>query len=266
MITFKQKIIIKHLQTQGYLTSLKWSGTWVNLASLWFIMNLRFMSRHPFSALPSSQLFAHISFRSKRLLGEVIIAFLNDFMLWDTVTPNCDQLIPRALFSGRKMKQKTTTTKRKCDQLQRKHKSPHFLSFVHIKGKKTSKEKKKTLVPSVNSLAKLSSCQQAQISACWLRGNSCCSPQSGASSANCIRAAWTSVSKHRFRINPQAVCVSVCPWTCGWFRRGVMMITALRASDKIQINAGTKCSGKHSMFCNHFAGMARSTLHSLSQS
>lgn len=45
-----------------------------------------------------------------------------------------------------------------------------------------------------------------------------------------------------------------------------MRITAFRASDEIQINAGTKCSGKHSRFCNYFAGTARSTPHSPSQS
>lgn len=45
-----------------------------------------------------------------------------------------------------------------------------------------------------------------------------------------------------------------------------MRITALRASDEIQTNAGTKCSGKHSVVCNYFAGMARSTPHSLSPS
>lgn len=45
-----------------------------------------------------------------------------------------------------------------------------------------------------------------------------------------------------------------------------MRITALRASDEIQINAGTKCSGKHSVFYNYFSGTVRSTPHSLSQS
>lgn len=150
--------------TELFFTSLKWSVTLGNMWNLWYIMNLRFVSRHPFQSLPSSVSSYLLTFR-KRLLSQVIIAFLCDFMLWDMVTPDSDTLIPRACCLGEKQT-------KKCGWLHRKCRVPQFLCFVHTKGKKTSKGENETILQRHLRLA--DSSQQAQISASWLRTNSCC--------------------------------------------------------------------------------------------
>lgn len=69
----------------------------------------------PLTALLFSQLFACIA--EKCLLGEVIIAFLNDFMLRHTATLNHSLLIPSKFVLWEEMRQK------QCDQL---HSAPIF--------------------------------------------------------------------------------------------------------------------------------------------
>lgn len=64
-LVFRERILDKVCHRKWSTQWLKWSETRDNLVSFWFIMNLRFVSRHSFSALPSSQLFAHISFQRK---------------------------------------------------------------------------------------------------------------------------------------------------------------------------------------------------------
>lgn len=64
-LVFRERILDKVCHRKWSTQWLKWSETRDNLVSFWFIMNLRFVSSHSFSALPSSQLFAHISFQRK---------------------------------------------------------------------------------------------------------------------------------------------------------------------------------------------------------
>lgn len=200
--------------TELFFTSLKWSITLGNMWNLWFLMNLRFVSRHPFQSLPSSVSSYFFTFQ-KRLLSQVIIAFLCDFMLWDMVTPDSDTLIPRACCLGEKLT-------KKCGWLHGKCRVPQFLCFVQIKVKKRCKAENETILQCHLQLA--DSSQWANKCKSLLPGWErivVADTQSGWFSANCIREpAWTSVSKCLFRINPLAMCVCVCLWTCGWLRSG----------------------------------------------
>lgn len=207
---FYHHIMVKN--TELFFTSLKWSVTLGNMWNLWFLMNLRFVSR--FQSLPSSASSYLLTFQ-KRMLSQVIIAFLCDFMLWDTVTPDSDTLIPRACCLGEKQTKKGDWLHRKCRVSQ-------FLCFVQTKGKKRSKGENETILQRHLRLA--DSSQWANKCKSLLPGWErivVADTQSGWFSANCIREpAWTSVSKCLFRINPLATRVCVCPWTCGWLRSG----------------------------------------------
>lgn len=173
-------------------------------------------------------------------------------MLWDTVTPNSDQLIPRA----------------KCDRLHRKRRFPHFLSFLRAKKKRKEKEnkqrrKQKTIsqaTPLIGDAGSQDNGNKRKSALFWLRGTSCA----------CLLTVSQKQPEHQWASTSLELicwlCVCVCPWTCGWLCVCVGGgITALRASDEIQINAGTKCPGKHSVFCNYFAGRERSPTQSGSQ-
>lgn len=146
MITFKQKIIIKQLQTQGYLTSLKWSETRVNLASLWFIMNLRFVSRHAFSALPSSlpSYLLTFHFREKTVgwSDNCIPQWFHAVKHGDTESrPSYSE----SVFSGRKWNKKT---KKKVWPASEEAQVPTFpLNYAHTRKENKQKKKKITLIP-----------------------------------------------------------------------------------------------------------------------
>lgn len=200
--------------TELFFTSLsvhKWSVTLGNMWNLWYIMNLRFVSRHPFQSLPSSVSSYLLTFR-KRLLSQVIIAFLCDFMLWNTVTPDSDTLIPRACCLGEKQTKSAAGFTGSAES----HNS--FALFI-LKERKQAKAKMK-LFSSVTFDLLTQSNKRKSLLPGWER-IVVADTQSGCFSANCIREpAWTSVSKCLFRINPLAMRVCVCPWKCGWLRSG----------------------------------------------
>ena len=151
----------------------------------------------PLIPLLCSQLFALIS--EKRLLDEVIIAFLNDFMLRHTVTLNHSPLNPRECVLWREMRQK---------QYDKLHRTLFFDIKVHFHISLPCTHR--VLTPSVSSFDSQTKCGWVKLVPAstnlllpGCEGIAVADTEPAASPANRItEAARTSVSEYLFRINP----------------------------------------------------------------